>query len=161
MHMGSIYQHQLRSIDGKDTSLAEYRGKVLLIVNTASHCGLTPQFEGLEALYQKYKDQGLVVLGFPCNQFLNQEPEDEQQIAQFCTTQYNVSFPMHAKLQVNGKLAHPLYRQLKNEAPGFFGSQAIKWNFTKFLVDRDGNVVRRFSPKTTPGELESAIAELL
>jgi glutathione peroxidase len=159
--MATLYQHQLNSIDGQETTLEAYRGKVLLLVNTASKCGFTPQYHGLEALYEKYRDRGLVVLGFPCNQFRNQEPGDEAEIREFCSTRYEVSFPMFAKLEVNGEHAHPLYEQIKREAPGIFGSTSIKWNFTKFLVDRNGRVVRRFAPKTPPERLEKAIEELL
>lgn len=159
--MDSIYQQQVRGIDGEEQSLEAYRGKVMLIVNTASKCGFTPQYQGLEALYEKYRDRGLVVMGFPCNQFLQQEPGDEADIREFCTTQYNVSFPMFAKLDVNGEHAHPLYTLLKRAAPGLFGSRAIKWNFTKFLVDRQGRVVKRFAPKTEPERLEADINALL
>jgi len=159
--MDSIYQQRVRNIEGEEIRLEDYRGKLMLIVNTASKCGFTPQYQGLEALYEKYRDRGLVVLGFPCNQFGQQEPGDEAEIRQFCSTQYSVNFPMFAKLDVNGNNAHPLYKLLKQAAPGIFGSRSIKWNFTKFLVDRDGRVVKRFSPKTTPEQLEDEINALL
>lgn len=159
--MDSIYQQRVRSIEGEEVRLEDYRGKLMLIVNTASKCGFTPQYQGLEALYEKYRDRGLVVLGFPCNQFGQQEPGDEAEIRQFCSTRYSVNFPMFAKLDVNGNNAHPLYKLLKQAAPGIFGSRSIKWNFTKFLVDREGRVVKRFSPKTTPEQLEDEINALL
>ena len=157
----SIYDIDVETLEGKTTSLGAYRGRVLLIVNTASKCGLTPQFEGLEALHRKYAERGLVVLGFPCNQFARQEPGDAAEIGAFCQRNYGVSFPMHAKLQVNGSSAHPLYQLLKREKPGILGVGAIKWNFTKFLVDADGTVVARFAPKTAPKALEDAIEKLL
>ena len=159
--MDNIYDIQLTRIDGSQTSLAEYRNKVLLIVNTASHCGFTPQYAGLEALYRKYKDQGLVVLGFPCNQFGAQEPGDEAQIASFCETKFGVSFPMFSKVDVNGPHAHPLFVALKTKAKGMLGSEAIKWNFTKFLVNRDGEVVHRYAPMTKPEELLVKLDELI
>lgn len=159
--MGSIYKTEVETLGGERKDLSEYRGKVLLIVNTASKCGFTPQYEALESLYQTYREKGLEVLGFPCNQFGHQEPGDHEEIAAFCEKNYGVSFPLHAKLDVNGKDAHPLYRQLKSEAPGLLGTEAIKWNFTKFLVDRDGHVIVRFSPATRPEEIAPKIAELL
>jgi glutathione peroxidase len=149
------------TIEGREQPIGDYRGKVSLIVNTASKCGFTPQYEGLENLYQRYRDRGFVVLGFPCNQFGRQEPGDESEIGRFCELNYGVSFPMFAKVDVNGDEAHPLFRHLKQEAPGILGSQAIKWNFTKFLVDHDGKVVRRYAPKTAPRELEADIEQLL
>jgi len=155
-----IYDVSVRKLGGEETNLEEYRGKVLLIVNTASKCGLTPQYEGLEALYRAHKDQGFVVLGFPCNQFAGQEPGSEEEIATFCSTQYDVSFPMFGKLSVNGADTHPLYEHLKAEKTGLLGS-AIKWNFTKFLVNREGEVVDRFAPKTEPSQLEEKVAALL
>ena len=153
-----IYEHEVVSITGETGNLESYRGKVMLIVNTASACGLTPQFAGLEELYKKHADQGLVVLGFPCNQFAGQDPGTNEEIAGFCQTRYGVSFPMHAKIKVNGDGTHPLYQELKAAAPGMLGTEAIKWNFTKFLVGRDGTIIKRFSPKTTPEELEAELA---
>ena len=157
----SIHSIAVRTIEGEETTLEKYRGKVLLIVNTASKCGFTPQYEGLEALHRKYADRGLVVLGFPCNQFGAQEPGDEAEIRDFCRTRYDVSFPMFAKLDVNGDGAHPLYRLLKNARPGLLGTEAIKWNFTKFLVGRDGAVLRRYAPADTPASLEQDIEKAL
>jgi glutathione peroxidase len=157
----SIYDFPLTRLDGSETTLESYRGKVLLIVNTASACGYTPQYAGLEALYRKFRDRGLVVLGFPCNQFGGQEPGDAATIGAFCQANYGVSFPMFAKISVNGKNAHPLYEHLKHNAGGVLGTEAIKWNFTKFLVDRHGQVVKRHAPATTPEELEGEIKALL
>ncbi len=137
-----------------------FEGKMVLVVNTASKCGLTPQFEGLEALYQKYNDKGLVIFGFPCNQFANQEPGDEKSISEGCLINYGVTFPMFAKIDVNGETAHPLYKYLKNELGGWFGSK-IKWNFTKFLIDKNGKPIKRFSPTTTPEKIEKYLAEYL
>jgi glutathione peroxidase len=148
-------------LDGQDVSLADYRGKVLLIVNTASKCGFTPQFEGLEALYRDYKDRGLTILGFPCNQFGAQEPGNAEEIASFCSLTYDVTFPMLAKIDVNGPSAHPLYAFLKKEQKGVLGTEGIKWNFTKFLVGRDGEVVERFAPNTKPEDLKVAVEALL
>lgn len=159
--MNTIYDIPVTRIDGTETTLAEYRNKVLLIVNTASRCGFTPQYAGLEALYRKYKDEGFVVLGFPCNQFGAQEPGDEGQIASFCEMNYGVSFPMFAKVDVNGANAHPLFVALKKEAKGILGSEAIKWNFTKFLVSRDGVVMDRYAPATTSVGLEPGVINLL
>lgn len=159
--MSSVYDFEIKRLQGETESLAKYRGNVLLIVNTASKCGLTPQYKGLQALHDKFGEQGLTILGFPCNQFGAQEPGGEGDIASFCQLNYGVSFPMFAKLKVNGSETHPLYAYLKAEAPGLLGSQAIKWNFTKFLVDRDGNVIRRYKPTAAPGDLESDIAALL
>lgn len=157
----SIYDIEVTDIQGRTYPLKEYEGKVMLIVNTASKCGFTPQFKGLEALYEKYKDKGLVVLGFPCNQFMNQEPGDEKEIAEFCSLNYGVTFPMHQKVDVNGPDAHPLFRYLKKEAPGLMGSEAIKWNFTKFLVDSSGKVIKRYPPTTKPEDIEKDIRKLL
>jgi glutathione peroxidase len=157
----SAYDFEAQTLDGKPAPLGDYRGKVLLIVNTASKCGFTPQYEGLEALYRKHKDQGFVVLGFPCNQFGAQEPGDAAEIANFCSLTYDVSFPMFSKVDVNGPKAHPLYAFLKKEKKGLLGSEGIKWNFTKFLVGRDGEVVERFAPTTKPEALESAVEKLL
>src|SRR5215475_9043034 len=157
----SIYDIPVTTIDGKPATLEPYRGKVMLVVNVASKCGFTPQYKGLEDLYQTYKDRGLVILGFPCNQFLSQEPGDEKEIQQFCSLKYNVTFPMFAKVEVNGKNTHPLYKHLKDSARGFLWTRAIKWNFTKFLVDREGRVVRRFATATEPKKLAGAIERLL
>ncbi len=159
--MTEIYDIAARAIDGSDVSLAKWRGEVMLIVNTASKCGFTPQYDGLEALQRQYGDRGFSVLGFPCNQFGAQEPGDEAEIANFCKLTYDVDFPMFAKVDVNGDGAHPLYRALKKAAPGLLGSEAIKWNFTKFLVDRNGNVVDRFAPSTKPEAIAGAIEALL
>ncbi|HEV2573831.1 MAG TPA: glutathione peroxidase [Beijerinckiaceae bacterium] len=159
--MSNIYDFSARTLAGEDVSLADYRGKVLLIVNTASQCGFTPQYEGLEALYRDLQGRGLIVLGFPCNQFGAQEPGDAAEIANFCKLTYDVSFPMFAKIDVNGPAASPLYEWLKNEAPGVLGSKAIKWNFTKFLINRDGQVVGRFAPTTKPEALRADIEALL
>ena len=158
--MASIYDFTAKSLAGKDVALKDFEGKVLLIVNTASACGFTPQYKGLEALQQKYGARGFSVLGFPCNQFGAQEPGDEAQIAQFCSINYGVSFPMFAKIDVNGAGAHPLYKFLKDEKGGLLGS-AIKWNFTKFLVDRSGRVVSRHAPTTTPEALSKEVETLL
>ncbi|CUR47899.1 Glutathione peroxidase [Alloalcanivorax xenomutans] len=156
-----IYDYNAVTLDGEECSLADFKGKVLLIVNTASKCGFTPQYKGLQALYQRYKDRGLVVLGFPCNQFGHQEPGDEVEIGAFCEKNYGVDFPMFAKIDVNGSDAHPLYRYLKSEAPGLLGSEGIKWNFTKFLVDREGRVIRRYAPKDKPEALAADIEKQL
>lgn len=157
----AIYALSAERLDGTTQSLADYAGKVLLIVNTASRCGFTPQYAGLEALYRRYRERGLVVLGFPCNQFGAQEPGSEAEIGAFCEKNYGVSFPMFAKIEVNGENTHPLFRLLKQEAPGLLGSQAIKWNFTKFLVDRQGRVVSRAAPATSPDALATEIEQLL
>lgn len=156
-----IYDIPVETLAGETRTLREYEGKVLLVVNTASKCGLTPQFEGLEALYEEYGDRGLVVLGFPCNQFLWQEPGSSAEIGSFCQRNYGVSFPMHAKIAVNGSDTHPLYRALKAAAPGPLGLEVIPWNFTKFLVNRKGDRVRRFSPKELPASMKGAIEALL
>jgi glutathione peroxidase len=156
-----IYSFEVKTIDGKPTTLAEFQGKVLLIVNVASKCGFTYQYKGLEKLYQKYKDQGLVVLGFPCNQFAGQEPANEDEIKNFCSLNYQVTFPLFAKIDVNGSDAHPLYQFLKKAEKGLFGTEAIKWNFTKFLVNRDGEVLKRYAPQTEPEALEAEIEEQL
>ena len=156
-----LYDIAVRTIDGETRSMRDYAGKTLLIVNVASRCGFTPQYAGLEALYRKYGEKGFVVLGFPCNQFGAQEPGADSEIAQFCATSYDVTFPMFSKIDVNGEKAHPLYRWLKHAAPGLLGSEAIKWNFTKFLVDRSGKVVRRFASTDTPKSLEKAIESVL
>lgn len=157
----SLYDFSATAIDGQTVPLDRYRGQVLLIVNTASACGFTPQFGGLEQLHQTYGPRGLVVLGFPCNQFGSQDPGSNAEIAGFCQRNYGVSFPMMAKIEVNGTEAHPLYRWLTTEAPGLLGSKAIKWNFTKFLVGRDGRVIRRYAPQDAPqklaGDIEAAL----
>lgn len=181
--MSTIYDFEAKTIDGETTKLDRYRGKVLLIVNVASKCGFTPQYEALEALYRKHADDGLVVLGFPCDQFGNQEPGTEAEIKSFCTTKYSVTFPMFAKIEVNGDGAHPLYQHLRAEQKGSFskdmagaerlyahlektmpevlGTDAVKWNFTKFLVDRRGKVVKRFESPETPEAIEAEIVALL
>jgi glutathione peroxidase len=159
--MASVHDFTATTLDGQEQALAEYRGKVLLVVNTASKCGFTPQYAGLEALWRQYRDKGLVVLGFPCDQFGHQEPGDEEEIRNFCSLTYEVSFPMFAKIEVNGGGAHPLYRHLKKAAPGLLGSEAIKWNFTKFLVDRDGRVIRRYAPTDTPEKIGKDLEKLL
>lgn len=159
--MPKIYDFPVQTAGGETKTLTEYRGKVLLIVNTASKCGFTPQYAGLEAMYLKYSGQGFVVLGFPCNQFGGQEPGDMAEIQNFCSLTYNVSFPLFAKINVNGSDAEPLYQFLKSAAPGLLGSETIKWNFTKFLIDRDGNVLDRYAPSTTPESMESTIEALL
>lgn len=151
--MSSVYDFSARDIDGNQRSLAEWRGKALLIVNVASRCGFTPQYRGLETLWQDQRDRGLVVLGFPCDQFGHQEPGDEAEIKAFCGTQYDVTFPMFAKIEVNGKGADPLYQWLKSEGRGILGSEAIKWNFTKFLIDTDGQVVKRYASTDTPEKI--------
>jgi glutathione peroxidase len=156
--MGTLYDVEVKTIDGKQETLADYAGKHLLIVNVASKCGFTPQYEGLEKLYRDFKDKGLVVLGFPCDQFGHQEPGDESEIKSFCSTAYDVTFPMFAKIEVNGPGAHPLYRHLKASAKGVLGSEAIKWNFTKFLVDPRGNVVKRYASTTTPAAVAEDVA---
>ncbi len=157
----SIYDFECETISGKTQPLSKFKGKALLIVNTASKCGFTPQYDGLEALYKKYKKEGLEVLGFPCNQFGNQEPGSNEDIQNFCSTEFAVSFPMFAKIDVNGSDTHPLYNYLKDEAPGLLGTSGVKWNFTKFLVDKEGNVLERFAPKTKPQEIETAIEKAL
>jgi len=158
--MTEIYDFSAKAIDGGDVKLRDYRGQVLLIVNTASKCGFTPQYAGLEALYRKYHDKGLTVLGFPCDQFMHQEPGDEAEIQNFCSTKYDVTFPMFAKVEVNGAHTHPLWAFLKQEKGGMLGS-AIKWNFTKFLVGRDGEVAGRFAPTSTPESMTSEVEKLL
>jgi glutathione peroxidase len=157
----TIYDFEALSIDGKPAHLSTQRGKVLLIVNTASACGFTPQFAGLEALWEKYRDQGLVIVGFPSNEFAGQDPGSNDEIASFCQVNYGVSFPMMAKVQVNGAEAHPLWQWLKAQAPGLLGSKAVKWNFTKFLVGRDGQVIRRYAPTDTPESIETDIQAAL
>ena len=159
--MASVYDFTVNDIHGKPVKLDKYRGKLLLIVNTASECGFTPQYKGLEAMYEKLHDKGLEVLGFPCNQFGGQEPGGEKEIAQFCEVNYGVTFPMFAKVDVNGDKAAPLFKFLKAEKPGLLGSEAIKWNFTKFLVDRKGNVVKRYAPNDTPESIAKDVEKAL
>lgn len=157
----SIYDYKVKTIKGEQQPLEAYRGKTLLIVNTASKCGFTPQYKGLEELYKKYHDQGLEILGFPCNQFGAQEPGSEEEIASFCSLNYGVSFPMFAKVDVNGPEADPLFEHLKEEAPGLLGSKPVKWNFTKFLVDKHGNVVKRYAPQDEPEKIGKELASHL
>ena len=159
--MSAVYDFSAPMLNGEQVDLSQYKGKVLLIVNTASKCGFTPQYKGLQALYEKYRDQGLEILGFPCNQFGHQEPGDAGQISKFCELNFGVSFPLFAKIDVNGDDAHPLYQHLKKAAPGVLGSKAIKWNFTKFLVNRDGEVVKRYAPTDKPESLEKDVQALL
>ena len=159
--MAGIHDFQANSLDGRPIDLAQYKGKVLLIVNTASACGFTPQYRGLEALYRQFQQRGLVVLGFPCNQFRHQEPASNEEIGAFCEKNFGVSFPRFAKIDVNGRHAHPLFAQLKQAAPGILGTQAIKWNFTKFLVRKDGSVYRRYATTVKPATLANDIEKLL
>ena len=161
MSSSPIFDFEAQSIDGRPVRLADYRGQVMLIVNTASQCGFTPQFAGLEALWQAYRERGLVVLGFPSNEFGGQDPGSNEQIASFCSLNYGVQFPMMAKIKVNGAEAHPLYKWLTAEAPGLLGTKAIKWNFTKFLVGRDGRVIRRYAPTDKPESLRADIEAAL
>ena len=163
MEHADVWGFEAQTIGGEPVRLSRYKGKVLLIVNTASQCGFTPQFDGLQQLWQAYRDQGLVVLGFPSNEFGAQDPGSNGEIASFCQLNYGVSFPMMSKIDVNGPAAHPLYKWLSSEAPGLLGSKAIKWNFTKFLVDRNGNVVSRFEPEVTPDspQVTAAIEQAL
>lgn len=158
--MSPFYQFEALSLQGKSIRMEDYKGKTVLVVNTASKCGLTPQFEGLENLYREYKDKDFVILGFPCNQFANQEPGDEKSISEGCMINYGVSFPMFSKIEVNGENAHPIYKYLKSELSGFGGSR-IKWNFTKFLIDAEGNPVKRFSPTTKPEKIEKHLKKIL
>ena len=159
--MPNIYDFKADNLSGIPTDLAQYRGKVLLIVNTASKCGFTPQYKGLEAVYQQFKDKGVEVLGFPCNQFGGQEPGAADEIGAFCEKNYGVTFPLFAKIDVNGSDAHPLFQHLKNQAPGIIGTEGIKWNFTKFLIKKDGSVFKRYAPQTAPEELVGDIERLL
>ena len=159
--MSSIYDFDVMDIEGNARSMSGYAGNVLLIVNVASKCGFTPQYDGLEALYQKYKDQGLRILGFPCDQFGNQEPDDEEAIMMFCRMNYGVTFDLFSKVDVNGANADPLFVYLKKASPGLLGSEAIKWNFTKFLVGRDGKVLDRYAPQTTPDAIAKDIEKAL
>ncbi len=155
-----FYSFTAKTLQGKEIEMSTFKGKTILVVNTASKCGLTPQFEGLENLYQKYKEKGLVILGFPCNQFANQEPGDEESISEGCLLNYGVTFPMFAKIDVNGENAHEIYKFLKKEQKGILGSK-IKWNFTKFLVDKNGKPVKRFSPLTKPEKIDKYLAKML
>lgn len=161
MSEASVYGFQVRDIKNENVSLEQFRGKTLLIVNVASKCGFTPQYKGLEELYKKYESNGLVILGFPCNQFGGQEPGTEAEIAQFCEMNYGVTFPVFAKIDVNGAGTAPLYKYLKSEAPGTLGTQAIKWNFTKFLVDKTGKVIKRYAPTDTPEAIGKELAAML
>ncbi|MBI2399147.1 MAG: glutathione peroxidase [Xanthomonadales bacterium] len=159
--MTTIHEFSAQDLDGRDVKLSTYKGKVMLIVNVASKCGFTPQYTGLEALWRKYREQGLVVLGFPCDQFGHQEPGDAEEIKNFCALSYEVSFPMFAKVEVNGANAHPLWQWLKSQKSGFLGLDAIKWNFSKFLVDRAGKVVKRYAPTDAPEKIEKDLVALL
>lgn len=159
--MSNVHDFNCQTINGEETNLADYKGKVLLIVNTASKCGFTPQFKGLESLYENYKDKGFAILGFPCNQFGRQDPGSNNEISEFCELNYGVSFPMFAKIDVNGDNASPLFQHLKEQAPGLMGSKAIKWNFTKFLINNEGKVLKRYAPRTKPEEIERDIEQLL
>ncbi|WP_026592184.1 glutathione peroxidase [Bacillus sp. UNC437CL72CviS29] len=157
----TVYDFSAKTITGEEKSLREYEGKVLLIVNVASKCGFTPQYKGLQAIYEKYKEQGFEILGFPCNQFGGQEPGTEEEITSFCELNYGVSFPMFAKVDVKGDSAHPLYTYMMEQAPGILGMKVVKWNFTKFLIGRDGKVIDRFAPQTKPEELGKEIERVL
>jgi glutathione peroxidase len=157
----SINDISVTTLDGNSQTIKDYSGKVLLVVNVASRCGFTPQYSGLEALYRKYRERGFAVLGFPCNQFGHQEPGDAAEIQKFCSTSYEVSFPLFAKVDVNGANAHPLYAYLKEQRPGILGTEAIKWNFTKFLVNRQGEVVKRYAPTDKPESIDAEVAALL
>ena len=157
----NLYEIPVKDIEGRTRTLAEHRDRVLLIVNVASKCGFTPQYEGLEELYRKHRERGLTILGFPCDQFLHQEPGSEAEIKEFCSENYDVTFPLFAKIQVNGAQTHPLYQYLKSERSGLLGTQAIKWNFTKFLVSRDGKVTKRYGPTMTPAQIEPDLVALL
>lgn len=159
--LDSLYEIEVESLAGEKKTLEDQRGKVVLIVNTASKCGFTPQYKGLETLHEELSGKGLSILGFPCNQFGHQEPGTADEIGEFCELNYGVGFPMHAKVDVNGSGAHPLFKKLTKDAPGLFGSEAVKWNFTKFLVDRSGRVVERFAPATPPGKIRRKIESLL
>jgi glutathione peroxidase len=159
--MSSAYDFSAKTIDGDEQSLKDFKGKAILVVNVASKCGFTPQYTGLEKLYKKYEDKGLVVLGFPCDQFGHQEPGNEEEIKNFCSLTYDVTFPLYAKVDVNGDKAHPLWKFLKKEKGGLLGIDAIKWNFTKFLIDQNGDVIKRYAPTDTPEKIEKDIAKLL
>ncbi len=157
----SVYEYEARTSKGNEVKLSDYQGKVVLIVNTASKCGFTPQFQGLQELYDKYHDRGLEILGFPSNQFMEQDPGSNEEILEFCQINYGVQFQIFEKIDVKGENAHPLFRYLSEEAPGLMGSKAVKWNFTKFLIDKDGKPVKRFAPQTSPDQLEKDIEKLL
>ena len=159
--MSTAYDFSAKTLDGADQALADYKGKAMLIVNTASKCGFTPQYTGLEKLFEKYQDRGLVVLGFPCDQFGNQEPGDAEEIRNFCSLNYDVKFPLYQKVEVNGDGAHPLWKWLKKEKPGLLGIEGVKWNFTKFLIDKQGKVVKRYAPTDTPEKIEKDLANVL
>ena len=159
--MTTAYDFSAKTLDGQDQPLADYKGKAMLVVNTASKCGFTPQYTGLEKLWETYKDHGLVVLGFPCDQFGHQEPGDADEIRNFCSLNYDVSFPLYEKVEVNGGAAHPLWKWLKKEKPGLLGMESIKWNFTKFLIDKNGRVVKRYAPTDTPEKIEKDLASVL
>ena len=159
--MTSVYDFSARTIDGDEQPLSDFEGKAMLVVNTASKCGFTPQYTGLETLWKKYQDKGLVVLGFPCDQFGHQEPGNEEEIKSFCSLSYDVTFPMYAKVDVNGDKAHPLWKFLKKEKSGLLGIDAIKWNFSKFLVDKHGKVVKRYAPTDTPEKIEKDLSSVL
>ena len=159
--MTTAYDFSAKTLDGQDQPLADYKGKAMLVVNTASKCGFTPQYTGLEKLWETYKDQGLVVLGFPCDQFGHQEPGDADEIRNFCSLNYDVSFPLYEKVEVNGGAAHPFWKWLKKEKPGLLGMESIKWNFTKFLIDKNGRVVKRYAPTDTPEKIEKDLASVL
>ena len=159
--MTTAYDFSARTLDGQDQQLADYKGKAMLVVNTASKCGFTPQYTGLEKLWEAYKDQGLVVLGFPCDQFGHQEPGDADEIRNFCSLNYDVSFPLYEKVEVNGGAAHPLWKWLKKEKPGLLGMESIKWNLTKFLIDKNGRVVKRYASTDTPEKIEKDLASVL
>jgi glutathione peroxidase len=157
----TVFDYTAKALEGGDRPLADYRGQVLLVVNVASKCGFTPQYKGLEALYRKYQPKGFTILAFPCDQFGHQEPGSEAEIREFCSLNYDVTFPMFAKIEVNGDGAHPLYRYLKSAKPGILGSEKIKWNFTKFLVGRDGQVLKRYAPNDTPDAIEGDVMALV
>ncbi len=159
--MTTAYDFSAKTLDGEEQALAAYQGKAMLIVNTASKCGFTPQYTGLEKLWEKYQGQGLVVLGFPCDQFGHQEPGDAEEIKTFCSLNYDVSFPLYEKIEVNGSNAHPLWKWLKKEKPGLLGMEAVKWNFTKFLIDKHGKVVKRYAPTDTPEKIEKDLASIV
>jgi glutathione peroxidase len=159
--MSSIYDFSVKTIDGREQPLAEFRGQALLVVNVASRCGFTPQYTGLEAMYRRHHEEGFTILGFPCDQFLHQEPGDETEIKNFCSLKYDVTFPLFAKVNVNGPRTAPLYQYLKAARRGLFWTQAIKWNFTKFLIDRAGNVLSRYAPRVTPEQIEADVQRAL
>ncbi|ODG93802.1 MULTISPECIES: glutathione peroxidase [Bacillaceae] len=157
----SIYDFEVKDSKGEDVSLSKYKDKVIIVVNTASACGYTPQYKDLQALYEEYKEEGLVILGFPCNQFMNQEPGSNEEIQSFCELNFGVTFPVFGKIDVNGEKADPLFKYLSSEAPGIMGLKSIKWNFTKFIINKNGEVIERFAPQTNPQEMRSTIEKLL